>query len=213
MSASAPYPPETDPAQPLGTDAVGPPPPVAVTDRAEQAAWWLALIAAVVGVVVGVMIIAWPEATLKVVAVLFGLWLLIHGVVRIVQAVVGHGRDGGERAVLGAIGLFFVVAGVIALRNLLASLVLIVTLIGLMWLIGGVMELISAIGGARGPYRAWHVALGALSIIAGIVVLAWPDLSLTSLIYISGIWMVVMGLLQVALLFVARRGIITASAT
>lgn len=207
MSASAPHSPETYPADPLSTDAVNPASPVTVPDPAEQAAWWLALTASVAGVVVGVMIIAWPEATLKVVAALFGLWLLVHGVVRIVQAVAGRGRDGGERAILAVVGMFFVVAGVVSLRNLLASLALIVTLIGLMWLIGGLLELISAIGGARGAYRMWHVALGALSIIAGIVVLVWPELSLKTLVYVTGIWMVVMGLLQVVVVFLARRAV------
>src|SRR4051812_6083655 len=169
MPASASYTPETQPAKPPETDAVNPASPVAVSDRAERAAWWLALTAAVVGVVVGIMIIAWPEATLKVVAVLFGLWLLAHGVVRIVQAVSGGGRDGGERAILGVIGIFFVVAGVVALRNLLASLALIVTLIGLMWLIGGLVEVVSAFGSRRSAHRMWYVALGALSVLAGIV--------------------------------------------
>lgn len=207
MSASAPYSPETHPAEPLGTDTVNPASPVTVPDPAERSAWWLALTASVVGVVVGIVIITWPSATLKVVAVLFGLWLLVHGVVRIVQAVAGRGRDAGERAILGLIGVFFVVGGVVSLRNLLASLALIVTLIGLMWLIGGLTELISAIGGARGAYRMWHIALGVLSIIAGVVVLVWPDLSLKTLVYVTGIWMVGMGLLQVALVLLARRAV------
>jgi uncharacterized membrane protein HdeD (DUF308 family) len=173
----------------------------------ERSALWLALSASIVGVVVGVMIIAWPEATLKVVAVLFGLWVLVHGLVRIVQAVTGRGgRDGAERAILGVIGVFFVVAGVVALRNLLASLALMATLIGLMWLIGGLMELISAFG-ARGAYRTWHVVLGALSVIGGIVVLVWPELSLQTLVYITGIWMIVMGLLQVVVVLMVRRAL------
>ena len=206
MSASVPYSAEGYPAETYPAAAVAAPDPVART------AWWLALAASVLGVVIGVMMIVWPEATLKVVAVLFGLWVLIHGVVRIVQAISGRGgRDGGERAILAVIGVFFVVAGVVALRNLLVSLALMVTLIGLMWLIGGVMELITAFGG-RGSYRTWHVVLGSLSIVGGIVVLVWPELSLSALVYITGIWMVVMGLIQVVVVLMVRRAV-TASAT
>lgn len=213
MSASAPYPPDTYPAEPAGPAAATAASPVVAADAAERSALWLALAAAVLGVVVGVMMIAWPEATLRVVAVLFGLWLLAHGLVRIVQAITGRGgRDGTERAILGVIGLFFVVSGVLALRNLLASLALIITVIGLMWLIGGLMELISAFGGARGSQRMWHVALGALSMIAGIVVLVWPELSLGTLVYVTGIWMVVMGVLQVVMVLMVRRAV-TASAS
>ncbi|WP_127503905.1 HdeD family acid-resistance protein [Actinoplanes solisilvae] len=202
MTASAPLTPET---YPIGARVDSPVAPVAVVDVTERSAWWLALTAAVSGVAVGVLMIVWPQVTLRVVAVLFGLWLLVHGAVRLARAIAGRGRDGGERALAGVIGLFFVVAGVVALRNLLLSLTLIVTLIGLMWLIGGLVELVSAFGGARGAYRVWSVALGALSVIAGIVVLAWPGLSLKTLVYVTGGWLVVMGLLQVGLLVLAGR--------
>jgi uncharacterized membrane protein HdeD (DUF308 family) len=158
-------------------------------------------------VVLGIMIVAWPEATLKVVAVLFGAWLLLHGVVRIVQAITGTARDGAERAILGVVGVFFVVSGVIALRNLLGTLALMITLVGLMWLIGGIMELISAFGGPRGGDRMWHVVLGGLSIVAALVVLVWPDLSLITLVYVTGAWLIITGLIQVALVFWARRAL------
>jgi membrane protein HdeD len=80
-----------------------------------------------------------------------------------VQEIIGDGRDGAERALLGVIGIFFVVAGVMALRNLLVSLAPVATLIGLMWLVGGVMELISAFGAPGGGYRWWHAFVGGLS--------------------------------------------------
>lgn len=131
--------------------------------------------------------------------------MLAHGVVRIVQAITGPAGDGAERAILGVIGVFFVVAGVIALRNLLASLALLVTLVGLMWLIGGILETISAFGG-RGAFRAWHVTLGLVSIVAAVVVLVWPQLSLVTFVYITGIWLVVIGLVQVAMVFFLRHG-------
>jgi uncharacterized membrane protein HdeD (DUF308 family) len=205
MSASVPYSPGTYPAEPGPPSGATAAPAVSTPEPAERSAWWLAIAASILGVVLGVMIIVWPTATLKVVAALFGLWLLIHGLVRLVQAVTGPGRSGGERAVLGIIGVFFVVAGVVALRNLLLSLALIVTLIGLTWLIGGLVELISAIGGGRGTDRMWHVGLGLLSIVAGVVVLVWPHLTLVALVYITGIWTIVMSLAQLVMLFWARR--------
>jgi uncharacterized membrane protein HdeD (DUF308 family) len=208
MSIPTPYSAEKSPAAPRPPDPAGViVEPVSDPNSGLRSAWWLALTAAVVGVVVGVMIVAWPEATLQVVAVLFGLWLLVHGVGRIVQAVAGRGRDAGERAIVGVIGVLFLVAGVLALRNLLASLALIVTLIGLMSLIGGLTELISAFVGPRGSSRTWNVVLGALSIIFGITVLVWPDLSLMTLVYLTGTWMIVAGLLQVGLVVVARRSL------
>jgi uncharacterized membrane protein HdeD (DUF308 family) len=207
MSASVPYQPDSYPADPLTGEPVTGATGSGTLEPAERAAWWLALTAAVLGIVVGIMIIAWPEATLKVVAVLFGAWVLVHGVVRIVEAITGGGRDGTERAILGAVGVFFVIAGVIALRNLLVTLAVIVTVIGLMWLISGIVELIAAFSGPGGGYRWWHAALGVLSIIAALIVLIWPDLSLVTLVYLTGIWMVVMGVMQVGMVIWARRSL------
>jgi uncharacterized membrane protein HdeD (DUF308 family) len=201
MTASVPYPADPYPSEPAAT--AGRP----TLDPAERAAWWLALTAAVLGIVVGVMIMAWPEATLKVIAVLFGAWLLVHGVVRIVQAVTGGGREGTERAILGLVGVFFIGAGILALRNLLVSLVVIATVIGLMWLLAGIVDLIAAFSGPGGGYRVWRIALGVLSIIAALVILVWPDLTLVTLVYISGVWLVVMGVIQVGMVVWARRSV------
>jgi uncharacterized membrane protein HdeD (DUF308 family) len=205
MSASVPYSPDPYPADTYAADPVDESRHAGGLDPSEKLAWWLALAAALFGLVVGVMMVAWPEATLKVVAVLFGAWLLIHGVVRIVQAITGSDEDGARRAFLAVFGVVFVIAGVIALRNLLVSLSVLVTIIGLMWLIGGIVELISAFSGPGGGIRLWRITLSALSIIAALVVLVWPDLSLVTLVYVTGIYLILMGMLQVAMVLWARR--------
>ncbi len=190
------------------SDPPGAYPDEPVLAAGERSAWWLALGASLLGVAIGVMMVAWPAATLQVVAALFGIWLLVHGVVRIVQAISGRGRDGAGRALLGVIGLFFVVAGVVALRNLLVSPALVITLIGLMWLIGGLVELVTALAGpGGGGHRLGRAALGVLSIGAGLVVLVWPGLSLRTLVAVTGLWLIVMGLVQVGLVLWTRRAL------
>jgi uncharacterized membrane protein HdeD (DUF308 family) len=205
MSASVPYTPETYPADVTASDRAGAPGDSGGLDSAEKLAWWVALGAALLGLVVGVMMMAWPEATLKVVAVLFGLYLLLHGLGRLVQAIAGSDETGGQRAILAVVGVVFVIAGVIALRNLLASLSVLATIIGLMWLIGGIVEVATAFAGPGGGIRLWRVVLGSLSVVAALVILVWPDLSLVTLVYITAAWLIVMGLLQVAMVLWARR--------
>ncbi len=204
MSTSVPYPPDPYPSP---YDAAATTSDAAALGAAERAAWWLVFASAVFSVVLGLMMLAWPEATLKVVALLFGVWLLLHGLVRIVQAITATARDGGERAILGVIGVLFVIAGVIALRNLFVSLAVVITLIGLMWLIGGIVELVSAFTRHASGDRMLYIVLGSLSIIGALVVLIWPDLSLVALVYITGAWMVLMGLVQAGLAVWARRAL------
>ena len=58
MTASVPSPPDSYPADPVPATAGQ-----GTLDAAERIAFWLALTAAVLGIVVGVMIMVWPEAT------------------------------------------------------------------------------------------------------------------------------------------------------
>jgi uncharacterized membrane protein HdeD (DUF308 family) len=62
---------------------------LAVAGRGESAGWrWLA-VAGALNVVVGVMAIAWPEATVLVLSVLLGLQIIGFGLVLVVAALVG----------------------------------------------------------------------------------------------------------------------------
>jgi uncharacterized membrane protein HdeD (DUF308 family) len=211
MSTSVPYPPEPYPLEPQPPAAAAAADSADVVSAADDAtlrlAFWVGFGGAVISVVLGAMMLAWPEATLHVIAALFGIWLLLHGVVRIVQAITASAREGMERALLGVIGILFVIAGVIALRNLLVSLAVVTTIVGLMWLIGGIVELISAFSRRSGGDRTTHVVLGVLSILGALVVLVWPDLTLVALVYLIGIWMLIMGLIQVGLVIWARRAL------
>jgi uncharacterized membrane protein HdeD (DUF308 family) len=215
MSTSVPYPSEPYPSEPGPPTAAPTAESAGALDAAQAAAdrsslragLWLALVGALTSVLLGVMMLAWPEATLKVIAALFGIWLLLHGIVQIVQSITATAREGAERALLAVVGLFFVVAGVIALRNLLGSLAVVITLVGLMWLIGGIVELISAFTRRGAGDRMARLILGGLSIVGGLVVLVWPDLTLVTLVYLTGIWMLIMGLFQVALVIWARRSL------
>jgi uncharacterized membrane protein HdeD (DUF308 family) len=54
------------------------------------------------------------------------------------------------------------------------------------------------------PARGWAVLTGILSALAGIVVLAYPGLSLLGLAVILGIWLVVFGILEMTAAFRLR---------
>jgi uncharacterized membrane protein HdeD (DUF308 family) len=58
--------------------------------------------------------------------------------------------------------------------------------------------------------RGWTGVLGVISIIAGIVVLAYPGISLVTLAIVLSIWLLVFGVMEITLAFrlrsVAHRG-------
>jgi len=62
---------------------------VAVAERAEVNAWRWFVLAGALNVVVGIMAIAWPEATVLVLSVLLGLQIIAFGLILLVAALAG----------------------------------------------------------------------------------------------------------------------------
>jgi uncharacterized membrane protein HdeD (DUF308 family) len=175
--------------------------------RTERTLWFMAIAGALASVALGIAVLVWPRATLYVGAALFGAWLLVHGVIHIVNAITAHAADGAQRALTAVLGVLFVIAGVFCLRNMLVSLLAIATIIGVTWLTGGIVGIASAFN-ARYPteVRVASGILGALTVLGGLVVLFWPGPSLATLVYLTGIWLVAIGLLQVFMVLRTRPG-------
>ena len=55
------------------------------------------------------------------------------------------------------------------------------------------------------PGRGWFIVSGVVSVIAGMVVVAWPFDSIAVLTLAAGIWLVVIGVTEVVQSFLIRR--------
>ncbi|MDT5328892.1 MAG: hypothetical protein QOF31_189, partial [Mycobacterium sp.] len=62
-----------------------------------------------------------------------------------------------------------------------------------------------SIGEKNLPGRGWYAVLGIISVIAGFVVLVWPFDSIVVLTLVTGVWLVVMGVVQVFQAFQIRK--------
>jgi uncharacterized membrane protein HdeD (DUF308 family) len=72
-------------------------------------------------------------------------------------------------------------------------------LIGLFWIVGGIIEFFTAYSDYGSPARGWRIAMGILAFAAGIVTLVVPHLTLNVLAVIMGIWLIIYGVLEIAL--------------
>lgn len=165
--------------------------------------WGLVLTYALITVVLGIMMLVWPEATLVVVAVLFAIQLLIGGIFQIVQAIAADEASGGQRALLGILGALSTLVGLLCLRSPLQTLAVIALIIGAWWVISGVLDLVSAFSRST-TNRGWKVVMGLISIAAGVFVLLQPGISLTTLVWVLGLWLVIYGGFMVVSAFVLR---------
>jgi uncharacterized membrane protein HdeD (DUF308 family) len=163
----------------------------------ELASWRRALYAAgTTSLVLGLVLLVWPGETLLVFAALLGIGLVLLGIARMATAIGPKSLpDGRSRVWRMIVGLVYVIAGIVVLGDLNASLLFLVRLTGILWLVSGAVEVVVGLTRRSGE-RTLPVVVGLANLVGGIVLLAWPEATLLVLIWVAGIWLVLLGLLQ-----------------
>jgi uncharacterized membrane protein HdeD (DUF308 family) len=187
-----------DPA--YGTDAAGarssgPGPYEQETAAAWASGWQVVMLVAVLTLAVGVILLVWPHATLVVVAALIGAALLVTGLFRLISGFTAHGVSGGTRAAYVIIGLLATLAGLYCLRHLSVTVVLVAFIVGVFWTLHGIVDLAVAATSGPGTGRGLRAFSGVLSLAAGLIVMFWPSISLSILLWVMGIWLLAYGLM------------------
>jgi uncharacterized membrane protein HdeD (DUF308 family) len=167
--------------------------------------WGWVLAYGILTLIAGVVVLAWPGETLLVLAVLFGIQLIVSGIFRFVAALASTDLTGGTRVMLALLGVLSIIIGLWAVRHVVITLVALVVFLGIFWVVNGLIEIFTAVAHRDVPDRGWSVLMGVLSIFAGLIVLAYPGLSLFGLAVILGIWLLVFGILELMAAFRLRK--------
>ncbi|MGA5299994.1 HdeD family acid-resistance protein [Nucisporomicrobium flavum] len=155
---------------------------------------WLRLVAGLLAIAVGVAAFAWPEATLRVVAVLFGLNLVLTGFLRAGLLLFAPGHPMLNRVLGIVFGVLTGLIGLLCLRNLTASLAVLIAVVAVGWLLDGLVQLVTAIGARGEKGSRWQLATAALMMAGAVVVLIWPKLGLGAFIFIGATVLVFCGI-------------------
>jgi len=173
-------------------------------ERTQPFPWWAFLVTGCLGVVFGAAVLAWPDVTLRIMALLAGFWLLAGGIVRILAAFLPGGPGFAHRVLSGIVGVIVLIAGLVCLRQLATRLAVLALMFAISWTLAGVAALIMGFQ-YRGAVRAGLIVVGALALIAGCVLVVTPTLSLTTLVLVTGAGSIVVGTGEVIMAFVVRR--------
>jgi uncharacterized membrane protein HdeD (DUF308 family) len=181
-----------------------------MTDAADMLArvgrsWGWVLAFGIISLLAGIAVLVWPDRTLVVVAVLFGIQLIVAGIFRFVAAFATDDLTGGTRVLLALLGVLSLIIGLYAVRHVYVTLLALALLLGIFWIINGATELFMALSHKEMPERGWTGVLGVLSIIAGIILLAYPGISLVTLAVLLSVWLLVLGIMEISLAFRIRR--------
>ena len=105
-----------------------------------------------------------------------------------------------------ALGIVYVIAGLIALGSVAMATVATVLVVGIMMMIAGAAEVINAFQVKTwGSFLLW-LLLGALYIIAGLVAIENPILAATVLTFVLGISLLASGIMRIILAFGMKEG-------
>lgn len=152
--------------------------------------WWLFLLQGIAGILLGMMLISAPGATVVAMVTFLGFYWLITGVLSLVQVFVDRSTPWIWSLLSGLLGI---VAGMLVLRHpLLAAVTVptfIVIILGVEALIMGAVNIIAGFqGGGMGS-----LILGAFNILIGLLLLGSPMAAALAVPLVFGVILLVQG--------------------
>jgi uncharacterized membrane protein HdeD (DUF308 family) len=157
--------------------------------------WWAGY--GVLNVIVGLLAIAWPGASIVVLAIVFAVQLFVLGVFRIVLAFAIPDASPAAKVLSVVLGVLALIVGVLCLRSPQQTVVVLTLVLGGFWLIHGVVDIVAGIDGRGQPGRGWTIVGGVVGLVGGIVVLASPEATAVTFAWLLGILLVLQGVIAI----------------
>lgn len=136
--------------------------------------WWVLLLQGILGVVVGIVAIVYPDLALATIALLFAAWAIVSGVSQLATGWRVAETRGKSWPFLIA-GAVSVIAGFLALLYPVTTILYLILLLGAWILISGAMEVYTAWRIRNEITGEWILALmGLVRVVVGAIILAMP---------------------------------------
>jgi uncharacterized membrane protein HdeD (DUF308 family) len=161
------------------------------------------LVRGVIALVAGVLLLVWPDRTLLIIGVILGVALIAFGITEVVQAFSASGRLAMERAIPVTVGLLAVAAGIVVIARPDSSVRVVAIAAGIYLIVAGIAAGISAFSDPE--IRGSQGFMAVLWIVTGVVILVWPDVTVTVLAVVFGISLVLRGIAEILLSIVLGR--------
>ncbi|MGW5572716.1 HdeD family acid-resistance protein [Nocardia thailandica] len=164
--------------------------------------WQTILITGILAVILGVIVLVWPGPTLLVAGILFGVYMVVSGIFQLIAAFTHVPTS--LRVLSFISGVLSLVIGIFCFRDDLTSVLLLGLWIGISWLFRGVTVLFAALSEPSYDGRGWQIFYGVISAVAGVILIVWPIGSLSTLVVVVGIFLIVIGVMEVVTAFGVR---------
>ncbi|MDF2578986.1 MULTISPECIES: HdeD family acid-resistance protein [Microbacterium] len=156
------------------------------------------IVGGILTLIVGLLILIWPGRTAQVLTGIIAAYAIITGIVYAALGIFSRTKGGWARVGHIALGILFVVVGIVAFANLpaftVSFAVFLGVLVGITWIVEGAVSL-SVVG--ESTSRGWTIAFAILSIIAGVMLLFTPLWGVIVLWWLLGISAVALGIVNI----------------
>ena len=169
--------------------------------------WWVLLVRGILLIALGIMIFAWPKATVLVILWLFAAYLIVDGIMALAEGF-GERRDGQPSTWFFIHGVLAIAFGIAVLVWPSATATVVVWVIAFWAILAGIAGIAGGLGLRKQPESGWvwFLAWGVLALAFGIAMLFDPTVGLTVL-WLIAIWAILAGLvLAIASFFVRKAG-------
>jgi uncharacterized membrane protein HdeD (DUF308 family) len=161
--------------------------------------WWLPVCVGVLSVIAGGLVLARPDNSLRALAVIVGIFVLIDGSVELYLSFARDAPNSGATAVLAVLN---VIVGVMLIRHPIAGVQAVALFIGI-WLIAvGVVRVLVALDSPG--ERLGRLILAGIEILAGIVIVSSSHISFATLALLVGLSFIANGLGLIVFGFLMR---------
>lgn len=167
--------------------------------------WWMVVVRGVLALIFGLLCFSRPWAGLAALVTFFGLYAIFDGFFALISAV---RAAAGQRPWVALVleGITGLVIGVIALVSPGSAAVAMLVLVSAWAIITGAMELSAAVRLRQEIEGEWLLGLaGVLSVLLGVLMLAWPRAGMLGLVYLLGAYALAFGATLITLGIKLRR--------
>jgi uncharacterized membrane protein HdeD (DUF308 family) len=157
----------------------------------------------IAAILFGILTLVWPKLSLTALVLLFGIFAVVSGITA-VGAALHNTREQGWGFLLFQ-GILAILAGVIALVWPGITALAFLYLLAAWAILTGILELVAPLSFPMGVGRGFLMVLtGLISIVFGIVIAAQPASGLLAVVWLIGVYAIVIGIMYVVVYFQAR---------
>jgi uncharacterized membrane protein HdeD (DUF308 family) len=162
--------------------------------------WGAIALRGFIAVLLGVIAIVWPGPTVAVLVILLGAFALVEGVTNIVAGIrMREGWTIAEGLISLAVGIVIVIWPAITALALLY-------VVAAWAILTGILRIVAAIELRRVIRNEWLLAgSGVASIIFGLIAAVFPGAGILAIVWLLGAWLIVLGVLLIALALTLRQ--------